>query len=69
MPVNNMIRMDLKALENVNMVLMLIMLLGIMLQSPFKFISLVSSVGATVQENIFLDQLTQMAVLPLDHVA
>lgn len=64
-----MIRMDLKALENVNMVLMLIMLLGIMLQSPFKFISLVSSVGATVQENIFLDQLTQVAVLPLDHMA
>lgn len=33
MPVNNMIRMDLKALGNVNTVFMLIMLLGIMLQS------------------------------------
>lgn len=34
MPVNNMIRTDLKALGNVNTVFMLITPLGIMLQSP-----------------------------------
>lgn len=69
MPVNIVIRMDLKALGGVNTVFMLIMLLSNMLHS-LRLISLASSIFhcATTGGGGYYYKLIQSAILPPGHV-